>query len=241
MWKFLKNNIYFWLMYRIVLLILLYTACRLLFYFFNTGYFEGMTTNHMLTLMWAGFAFDISAICYINSLYIFGQILPFNFRYRKTYQKGLKILYCVSNSLFFFFNCTDFALFRFTLRRTTMSVFSEFTNDAGNGNLLWQLIIDYWWILFIWIIISLILVFAYGKKRLILSAFSSSKIYIAKQVIAMVLVLGTAVIAMRGGLSNVQPIDINHAALKINKPIESNIVLNTSFTLIRTSKQKPII
>ncbi|MDR1054937.1 MAG: sulfatase-like hydrolase/transferase [Prevotellaceae bacterium] len=240
MWRKIKNNLYLLLIYRVLLLVLLYTACRFIFYLSNVDLFANIRAKHLLTLFQAGLTFDISAIFYINILYIVAQIIPFDLRYKLSYQRVLKILFCVSNSVFFFFNCADFAYFRFTSRRTTLSVFREFANDAGNFNLITQLIIDYWWIVFIWLIITLIMIFTYGSIRVKHPSIHLLKSYYIKQVGIMALVLLVIVIGMRGGINSLPPININHATLKVDKAIESNIVLNTSFTLVRTSKQKSI-
>ena len=235
-----SKNLYALLFYRLGLLLVLYTLCRFLFYIFNISTFPDISTSHLFTLFWAGLTFDISAMFYINIVYVVAQIIPLQSRYKVGYQKALKGLFCVSNSVFFFFNCADFAYFRYTMRRTTLSVFKEFGNDAGNFGLIGQLITDYWWIIAIWLVITLILVFAYGSVRLKKPVIYSSRGYYIKGTIVMLLIMVVTVIGMRGGLKDLPPININHATLKVNKSNESNIVLNTSFTLIRTSNQKSI-
>lgn len=240
MQKFLRSNIHSLLVYRLLLLLLLYTLCRLLFYSLNNHLFDNITFSHLTTLFGAGLTFDISAIFYINILYITGQIVPVGFRYNTIYQKVLKWMFVSTNSLFLLFNCIDFVYFRFTLRRTTLSVFHEFANDAGNFNLIAKLAADFWWVITIWLIMVCILIFAYGAVKLKKPITQSVVLYNVKQAAIMFISLWVVIVGIRGGLQDLPPININHATLKVNQSIESNIVLNTSFTLIRTSNQKSI-
>ena len=87
------------LAYKLSIVMFLYTICRILFFAFNTGLFPGLNPGLFVTLMLGGLRFDISAILYINLLYIVFQLVPFKFRHSANYQKPLNYLFYVSNAV----------------------------------------------------------------------------------------------------------------------------------------------
>src|SRR5688572_31226127 len=108
---------------------LMFTICRVGFYFFNASFFPGMTFGNFLRLETGGIRFDLSAVLYLNALFILLMILPFNFRFNFYYRQILKYLFLVINSLALATNVADFIYYRFTLRRTTADVFQQFENE----------------------------------------------------------------------------------------------------------------
>ncbi|MEQ8425260.1 MAG: hypothetical protein RIA63_11160, partial [Cyclobacteriaceae bacterium] len=124
----LKENIYWGLVKRLLLVMSFYTICRISFYLFNIAFFPDMTFVRMWTILLGGLKFDLSAILYINSLFILLTIIPFKFRFRPTYQKVLSYLFLVTNGIGLAMNTADNVYYKFTLRRTTVTLFSQFEN-----------------------------------------------------------------------------------------------------------------
>jgi len=124
-----------------------------------------MTFAGMIKIMRGGLAFDTTAIIYTNILYVILFLLPFTFRYNNIYQNILKYLFYFTNSIALLANCCDFIYFQFTMRRTTASVFSEFKHENNMGSLIPKFIVDYWYVVIIWIALTAVLVFAYGKVK----------------------------------------------------------------------------
>ena len=83
----LSRNILVVLIYRILIVLFLFSLCRIGFYIFNLRMFPGIDVREFLSIMRGGLVFDISATVYTNMLFILMQILPFDFRYNNTYQK----------------------------------------------------------------------------------------------------------------------------------------------------------
>src|SRR5436190_155339 len=98
---------------RILLLIGLYTLCRLLFLLFNFSYFKSASLSHLFSLFFFGLRFDITAIAISNLLFIILSALPFTFYYSKAYQLLLKLLFIVVNSVALLFNTIDLEFFKF--------------------------------------------------------------------------------------------------------------------------------
>src|SRR5690606_517676 len=111
------------------IILFLYTFCRLVFYAFNSESFHQIKFTDFLYILWGGIKFDISAICYINLLFILSQIIPFRFKYGRTYQTVSAYIFYVSNGLALALNTADIAYYPFTLKRTTFTLFSQFANE----------------------------------------------------------------------------------------------------------------
>src|SRR5689334_14096742 len=120
------------LLKRIAFLIVLYSICRFLFYWFNHSYFSSLTFSQLALLFIYGLRFDLSAIILSNSIYIILFLLPFPFRENKIYKMGLGFLFVAVNSVAMLANCIDFVYFRFTLKRTTADALHFFNGEKAN-------------------------------------------------------------------------------------------------------------
>src|ERR1700753_718206 len=87
------------LLYRILLAYLFYFISRVLFFAYNTHLFAVDNFADLLKLCYYGIAFDTTALLYINSLFIILSILPLTVNTNVKYQKGISILYFVTNLL----------------------------------------------------------------------------------------------------------------------------------------------
>ena len=86
----IRRNIYTALILRLLIILLLFSICRIGFYLFNISFFPHVTFMKFLRIMYGGLKFDISAILYTNLLFILLHLLPFPFRYNSRYQQVLK-------------------------------------------------------------------------------------------------------------------------------------------------------
>src|SRR4051812_42673263 len=144
---------------RIVLLMLLYQLCRLLFFAFNYSYFHSLSIHSVPAILEGSLKFDLSAILYLNVVYIAMFLLPFSFRYNKTYLAIGRFIFILVNSIGLIANLADCAYFPFILRRTNASFFREFHNDANLLLDFWKYLFSYWYItalgvLMIWLLVS---------------------------------------------------------------------------------------
>ncbi|TCC92138.1 alkaline phosphatase family protein [Pedobacter frigiditerrae] len=231
-----EQSIYTALTYRFLLLLVLYLFCRLGFYFTNLSLFKHIAFTDLLYILLGGIKFDIVALLYINSLYIVLQAIPFPFRYRTGYQRFCKWLFIITNSIGFFANFIDFAYYKYTLKRTTASVFSQFSNEKNKLKLTFDFLLDYWYL----VILFAIFIYAFVKLYQLVELKKAPKftwqIYVAHTLV-LVLIAGLSVIGMRGGWRHsTRPITMSNAGDFVKSPGDMSLVLNTPFTIMKTLK-----
>lgn len=239
-----KNNLYLTLIWRFILVMFLFSVCRVVFYLINSSYFPNMTFEGMMKIMKGGLAFDTTAILYTNMLYFILYLLPFTFKYNNIYQAFLKYLFYITNGIALLANCCDFIYFQFTLRRTTATVFSEFKHETNFGSLIPKFIVDYWYVVIIWIAMIAILVLAYGKikKSIEVKGWKGHLVYFINGTILLLLLATLMIGGIRGGFRHsTRPITLSNAGQYINEPLEATIVLNTPFAIYRTLQKKALI
>ena len=94
---------------RFLLVLFIYQICRFLFLYFNKSAFSGLDLKVFL----GGIHFDLSAIAYINILFVFLHLFPAKFIYKKGYQRALKIAFYTVNLIFILTNFVDFEYYKF--------------------------------------------------------------------------------------------------------------------------------
>lgn len=224
------------LIYKLSLVMFLYSACRILFYLLNMGLFPDLNAHLFLIMMLGGLRFDLSAVLYSNLLFILLQMIPFKFRHNPNYQKRLDYLYYTTNAICLALNCIDFVYYRFTQRRTTMIVFDEFKNEQNYLQLAKHFFLDYYFILMLWILLVVVLVWLSKKIKVGVPRWSGIKYY-ATGTILVVLFSGLVVIGLRSGIPPKQdfPLVPSDAGQYTIHPNDIAIVQNTPFCLFRTS------
>jgi phosphoglycerol transferase MdoB-like AlkP superfamily enzyme len=240
-WKTIGSKVQnapFMLVWRLMIVMVLFSAQRLLFYIINKGYFPDMPIGHLGELMFSGLKFDLSAVLYVNSLYILVLLLPLQIKYNVIYKKCARILFLVTNSIALIANFTDVVYFRYVLRRTDFSVFSEFKNESQMWKIILIGLVQYWYLVVFFAIMFIILLLIYSDHKRSGMVRSNTLFYLISTLI-MLLFAGLTVAGMRGGFTGTtRPITISNAIEKVKKPIESAIVLNTPFSIIRTIHAK---
>jgi len=238
-----KGNLYSVLVWRFLLLMILFSACRILFFLFNKDFFPNTSFSGLTTILWGGLQFDTTAILYTNILYFFLFLIPFTFRYNTVYQSILKYIFVITNSLAIGANCADIVYFQFTMRRTTASVFKEFKNEENFGSLIPKFITDYWYIFLIWILLIVILLILYRKveKPSIQKGFKNRAVYFVNGLAIMLIFLTLIVGGLRGGFRHsTRPITLSNAGQYVKEPLETAIVLNTPFAIYRTLEKQSL-
>jgi len=227
------------LTFRIGSVVLLYSVCRLLFYLLNKDLFGPIDWGNFSTILFGGTRFDLSAILYLNSLYILLFMLPIPYSFRKMGDGLSKWWFIGTNGLALLSNIADIGYYRFSLKRTTYSVFNQFSNERNKFKLSIEFLLEYWYFIFlvgffIWLLFKLYRLVEVKEERFTWIGFT-------KNSLSLVLALGLSVIGMRGGWRHsTRPIAMSNAGDYISKPEESSIVLNTPFCIIKTILVKPL-
>ena len=220
---------------NLVIAYILYFLARIIYLLENYSYFgQGLSFSHLIEMLGGGLVFDTSAILVTNIPYIVLMLLPWHRKENNTYQQVCKWVFIVINGLGLAINLCDSVYFRYTMRRTTTTVFSEFSNEGNLGSIFltetlhhWYLVIAF--VLLIWGVWKLYVKTGLEWKRLrpwsyALTAFLSLAAF-APFVVA----------GIRGGFTTaVRPITISNANQYANRPIEAALVLNTPFSIYRT-------
>lgn len=217
---------------RLGLLFLFYLGLRLAFYVFNLQVFETASAGQVLLAFLHGLRFDLSVITLLNLPFIALSLVPREKVFRNArYQRWLLAVFLVINVPFFFINLIDIEYFKFVGRRSTNEIF------AITGDILDQsghLARDYWYFIFMEVVLGLLLFYLYPAYR---KPAYTPHYPLSLRLLAFLLLVPVMVLAIRGGVQY-KPLRSSHAF--IQEPAElGNIALNSSFTFIRSIKNKP--
>lgn len=214
---------------------ILYFIARIIYLLVNYSYFEqGLSFSHLMEMLGGGLMFDTSAILVTNIPYIVLMLLPWHRKENNTYQQICKWVFVVINGLALAINLCDSVYFRYTMRRTTTTVFSEFSNEGNLGSIFLTETIHHWYLviafaLLIWGVWKLYVKTGLEWKRLRPWPYALT-VFLSLAAFAPFVVAG-----IRGGFTTaVRPITISNANQYVNRPIEAALVLNTPFSLYRT-------
>jgi phosphoglycerol transferase MdoB-like AlkP superfamily enzyme len=220
----------------------LFTLCRIGFFIFNFKMFPGLTASQFFTILRGGLTFDISAVVYINMLFILLHIIPLEVRYKDIYQSILKYIYFITNGFAIAMNGMDFVYYRFVDKRATADVFKTFEHDTNNIKVFFRFLIDYWpaalFTFFIWFL----MVYLYRKVKVEKPGSVNRIGYYSVNVLMIPLVIALVIGAARGGYKHsTRPITISNAARYVDNPRDVAIVLNTPFSIFRTLGKKVLV
>ncbi len=240
--KLKKYNISYQLvlLYRIAVVMVLFSISRLGFFYFNSEHYTDMTFSRFMIIMLGGLKFDISGVLYVNALYILLYLLPFPFRTKSGYQQFLKYLFFITNSIALATNVGDFFYFDFILKRSTADVFM-FAGEQNMFTLLQLFFVDYFVGVLFFIMLVVLLVYGYRKIKLQPIKTKKTASFYISAIIWLLVSAYFTVIGMRGGFTGTtRPITLGNAGVFTQKPLEMSIVLNTPFCLIRTLDKAPL-
>lgn len=226
--------------YNLILAYLLFFICRLLFLCVNYSYFTDITFPDLLNIFRGGIVFDTSGILYLNIVYLFLMLFPFHLKETQCYQQFTKGLFILTNSIGLIMNLMDTVYFQFTNRRTTASVLNEFSNEGNLANIIGKEILGHWYLTLIAIALIFLLFKAYRKPDT--NRIFNLSLYYIVQTSVFLLAIPLCIWGVRGGIGRaVRPITISNANQYVNKPMETALVLNTPFSVLRTIGKKPFI
>ena len=226
-------------LYNFGLMLLVFTICRLAFFLSNYNYFSDLNIGEILNIFAGGLKFDISALLYFNALYIIFALLPIKCRESKTYNKFLKWLYFLPNSIALFLNCADITYYPFSLRRTTCMIFTEFGNENNLPKIFATAMTEYWYITLFFVGIIIVLIYLYKPIDKANKPIGQLK-YLTSHTIILCISVYFCIIGIRGGFGvTVRPISIGNATQYCKKPSQAVLVLNTPFTMIHSLTKQP--
>ncbi|MFM7486329.1 MAG: LTA synthase family protein, partial [Cytophagales bacterium] len=141
------------------------------------------------------------------------------------------------NTIAFAANTVDFIYYRFTLRRTTLSVLNQFENETNLGRLFFRFLFDYWYATLFFMTIIAIMVVLFNRIRYRGPQMKSVWKFYGFGTLGFLISIGLFIGGARGGFrESTRPITLSNAAAYVKDPREINLVLNTPFALMRTAK-----
>ncbi|MBQ3362406.1 MAG: LTA synthase family protein [Muribaculaceae bacterium] len=244
-----------WLMWNLLVVYIAYTLCRGVFTMLNWQLYAGtLTWSHGLELFGAGLLFDTPAILYTNAIILVMFLLPLHWKERPGFYRVARWIYTVVNSIAVYMNLMDCVYFPFTGKRTTASIFAEFSNES-TGEMLKIFggqFLSHWYL----VLLAALVTWAFWKlfrpsrgvrffatpKTDEGDAKSCVSTYYIVQVVSLLLAIPLCIGAIRGGFTKAtRPITISNANEYVNRPAETGIVLNTPFSIFRTIKKTPFV
>jgi phosphoglycerol transferase MdoB-like AlkP superfamily enzyme len=185
--------------------------------------------------MLGGLKFDLTAVLYLNALNILLSIIPIDIRFTKGYQTALRYLYFSVNGVGLMANVADFIYYKFTLRRTTADILDEFQDGPGAGGLFFRFLIDYWYASIFLVVLIVLMVFLYNRIKVAGPMMKHRVAYFTFGIVAVPLIVYLFIGGVRGGFRHsTRPITLSNAGEFVEHPNQTNLVLNTPFSIFRT-------
>ena len=235
------NNYVLSVIMNILMAYLCYGICRLTFILINHNIIPmELSTDTIINYLVGGLVFDSSAICFTNCIYLAIVLMPVHYLWSNRYAGIIaKWAYILPNSLAIIANLCDSVYFTFTHKRVSASVFGEFQNENNLFNIIGTELVSHWYLLLLAICLVTFIIKGYQNTFEKDNTSSLRKYYVTHSIVfivgAMFIVFG-----IRGEVSFAQtrPITISNALQYVSRPVETNIVLNTPFSIIKTLRNK---
>lgn len=212
---------------RFFILLVIYQFLRIGFYLYNKTYFPEIDAQIFI----GGLIFDLAALGYINILFAILHLIPGKFQQNKKYQNFIFYSFFITNSIFICTNFIDYQYFKFIGRRSSFSMLMAdgMTNEIGG--LLISYFIDFWQIP-LFMVLTIFCFWFILKKIDYREIKTTTKL---ESYASLLLSISILFIAGRG--INRKPLSIVDAP-EFGPIGTSALVLNTSFTVIKTLSPK---
>jgi len=216
-------------LWNLLLVYFVYQIARLEYWLENTDYL-----NYTFDVWQGGLLFDTSAILYTNALYVVLMLFPWHAKETTAFHRICKWLFVIVNGATFAINLMDSVYFQYTMRRTTTTVFDEFSREGNLGSIIGKEFLSHWYLLLLFALVMAVLWKLYAMPYLNTKRLNWWKYSIAC-LLSLLLFTPFCIAGMRGGFTTaVRPITISNANQYTKHPADAALVLNTPFSLIRT-------
>ena len=220
---------------NLLLAYVVYFIARMVFLAENWNFYaDNLTWPHFLEMMRGGLMFDTTAILYTNALWIVMVLFPLHWKENKTYHNICQWIFVAVNILTLAVNLVDTVYFRYSMRRTTTTIFQEFQNENNLGGIFWTEMVNHW---YFFVLAGLV---GWGLWKLYVKSDVSElrkrlPVYYPVMLVSLLGFVPFCVAGMRGGWTrDIRPITVSNANNYCDRPTETGLVLNTPFSLIRT-------
>ena len=224
---------------NMLLALAVYAVARAEFLVENMQLFAaGIADGAVWNAFRGGIVFDLSAIAYTNALYVAMALFPLWHKETPLYHKVCKWLFVVVNTVCFAVNMADSVYFPYTMRRTTTSVFNEFSNEGNIAGIVFGRFVSHWYLVLLTAVVGWLMWRLYATPRTCkgnIAGLRGRMAFLLANLVSLSVAALLCIAACRGGLSRqVRPITVSNANQYVRRPAECALVLNTPFSLIRT-------
>ncbi len=222
-------------LYNLLMVYVVYFIARIAYLLENWSYFSpNLSFGHIMEMLAGGLVFDTSAILVTNIPYIVMMLFPLHQKETNIYQQVSKGVFLFINGLALAVNLCDAVYFRFTMRRTTTTIFSEFSNEGNLGGIFLTETLRHWYLVLLFVFIVWLMYRLYRTAGLYRRELVWWR-YDVATLLSLAAFTPFVVAGIRGGFTTaVRPITISNANQYVDRPVEAALVLNTPFSLYRT-------
>ena len=222
-------------LYNLLMVYVVYFIARIAYLLENWSYFSpNLSFGHIMEMLAGGLVFDTSAILVTNIPYIVMMLFPLHQKETNIYQQVSKGVFLFINGLALAVNLCDAVYFRFTMRRTTTTIFSEFSNEGNLGGIFLTETLRHWYLVLLFVFIVWLMYRLYRTAGLHRRELVWWR-YDVATLLSLAAFAPFVVAGIRGGFTTaVRPITISNANQYVDRPVEAALVLNTPFSIYRT-------
>lgn len=220
---------------NILLLYIVYFLARIVYLLLNWSYFAPTLSMHSFgEILHGGLVFDTSAILVTNIPFFVFMLFPLHWKENHIYQEVCRWYFVIINSFMTAANLCDAVYFKYTMRRTTTTVFQEFHNEGNLFSIFTTEVLNHWYLVLLFAGIVYVLWHFYSQPKLYWRELSWWR-YDLTCLLSLAAIAPFVVAGIRGGFSKaVRPITISNANQYVDRPIDAALVLNTPFSIYRT-------
>lgn len=213
---------------RLLVVLLVLTLTRVIFYANNSGAFSNPGVSDWLAGTW----FDIVTVALIFLPFIILSVIPVPFRGNRWYRLLQKLAFHIPFLAAVALNLMDTEYFGFTNKRSTADLFAIVSAGNDVGQLLTTFIKDFWLLIVCFILICTVAEWMYRKTRPKRFQKGSYQYAWKKEVLFFVIVLPVTIFLGRGG-ATLKPLNIIDATL-YTEPQNTALILNSAFTILKS-------
>jgi len=213
---------------NVLLAYAVYFIARVAFLLENYSYYEGhLAAPHLMELLGGGLVFDTAAVCVTLLPYAVVLLLT-------PWRRVARWLFVGINAVALALNLADSVYFRYTMRRTTTTVFDEFSHESNLGGIFGTELLNHWYLVLLFAVLTAALWRLYRDPGRANPAGCWWRWYPA-QLLVLAVLAPFVVAGIRGGFTTaVRPITLSNANQYADRPVEAALVLNTPFSLYRS-------
>jgi phosphoglycerol transferase MdoB-like AlkP superfamily enzyme len=217
---------------RIFILLAIFQISRVLFLFFNRNSFSNLTPKIIL----GGLVYDLSAIGYINLVFVVLFLFPIKQVYNTVYQKVIKILFFVINTIFIVTNLVDLEYYKFTGRRSSFDLITAKGMENEIAGLIPTFLKQFWHVPLLFTLIVILFWITISDKITTEPFVKRTNKNVLNQIGLFMLTLAIFLIMGRGGLQS-KPLRIVDA-IDYSALGNSALTLNTPFCILKSIGKK---